>query len=43
VGDAARVERIEVRWPDGSRDTMKNVAADRYVTITQSGNGTRAK
>jgi hypothetical protein len=43
LGDAARVERIEVRWPDGSRDTMKNVAADRYVTITQSSNGARAK
>jgi hypothetical protein len=38
LGDASRVERIDVRWPTGDVETIRNVAADQIVTITE-GNG----
>ena len=31
LGDAARVESLDVRWPSGGRDTFENVAAGRYL------------
>ena len=36
LGPAARVDRIEVRWPDGSVDTRDGVEADRLIRIVQS-------
>ncbi len=35
VGEAARVERIEVVWPSGQVDVVTNVAADRFVTLVE--------
>jgi hypothetical protein len=35
LGAAERAERVEVRWPDGSRETFENVAADRRYRIVQ--------
>ena len=35
LGDATVADRIEVRWPSGSVDVVKAVAADRVVTIRQ--------
>jgi hypothetical protein len=32
-----KVDRIEVRWPDGVVETMTNVEAKRFVKITQGG------
>jgi hypothetical protein len=29
------VDTVEVRWPDGTIDTQRNVRANRFVTITQ--------
>jgi hypothetical protein len=38
LGEAARVERIEVNWPSGLRETFADVAANRLVVI-QEGKG----
>jgi enediyne biosynthesis protein E4 len=35
LGEAARVERIDVRWPAGKTDTIRDVAANQIVTITE--------
>jgi hypothetical protein len=35
LGSAARAERIEVRWPSGTRTLLRDVAADRVVAITE--------
>jgi hypothetical protein len=35
LGDVTRVERIDVRWPTGEVETIRDVAADQIVTITE--------
>ena len=35
LGDAQRVERLEVLWPDGSRQTLQDLGVDRVLTIRQ--------
>ena len=35
LGPAARADSITVRWPSGSKTVLKDVAADRVVTITE--------
>jgi hypothetical protein len=40
LGAAAKVDRLEVRWPDGSAETFDVPAADRTLTLTQ-GKGAR--
>ncbi len=35
LGAATHADRIEVRWPSGQRSTLKDVAADRVVTIQE--------
>jgi hypothetical protein len=35
LGDATRVERIDVRWPDGQVETIRAVPADQMVTVTE--------
>jgi hypothetical protein len=37
LGSAAIVETLTVRWPDGHTDVLKNVAADRSVTLQEGG------
>ena len=37
LGDRTRVERIEVRWPGGFKETWSDVAADQLVTLTEGG------
>jgi hypothetical protein len=37
LGQHGVVKRLEVVWPDGSRQVMKDVRADQYVTIRQPG------
>jgi hypothetical protein len=39
LGDAARVDRVEVTWPDGRTESATNVAADRSVVFVE-GSGT---
>ena len=39
LGAAERVDAIEVRWPSGATDTVRNLAAGRVVTVKE-GTGT---
>jgi hypothetical protein len=36
LGKASRVDTLEVRWPDGRRQFLINVAADRLIAVKQS-------
>jgi hypothetical protein len=40
LGSAARMESVEVRWPSGEVETLKDVAADKIYTIVE-GQGVR--
>jgi hypothetical protein len=35
LGAGRKVDEVEVRWPSGATTTLKDVAADCYVTITE--------
>jgi len=35
LGDHERVDALEIRWPSGTRQTLKDVAADQRLTITE--------
>jgi hypothetical protein len=35
LGDAARIERIDIRWPTGTVETIREVAADQIVTVSE--------
>jgi hypothetical protein len=35
LGAATRVDRIDVRWPRGSTETIRDVSANQIVTITE--------
>jgi len=40
LGDDSVVERLEIRWPDGTTQVLTDIAGDRYVTVAQ-GEGLR--
>ena len=35
LGSAARVEKVEILWPNGLRETLAVPAVDRFFTIVQ--------
>jgi hypothetical protein len=35
LGDAATVERLEVRWPSGLEEEWREVAADRILSLRE--------
>ncbi len=35
LGKATRVETLQVRWPSGTVQTLRDVPADRYLTVTE--------
>jgi hypothetical protein len=35
LGTATRVDRVEVVWPNGSKQTLTNVKADRFYEVTE--------
>jgi hypothetical protein len=35
LGSAELVREIEIRWPSGIRQTLKDVKADRIMTVTE--------
>jgi len=43
LGDAAFVDRIEVDWPSGHKQTLSNVKTDQVLTIVQDNDGTDRK
>ncbi len=42
LGKATVVDRIELAWPTGVKQVLKNVAADQILTIVQSGRPQKA-
>ena len=38
---ATAIDRLELRWPDGERQTLTNLAADRIYEITEARTETR--
>ena len=36
LGDAAKAELVEIRWPSGIVQTLENVAADRVIQVKES-------
>ncbi|AXC16193.1 hypothetical protein ACPOL_6991 (plasmid) [Acidisarcina polymorpha] len=37
LGNAGAADKVVVRWPDGKEDTLKDVSANRFVTIAYGG------
>jgi hypothetical protein len=37
LGEAQRVDRVRIRWPNGNIEELGNFEADRYVTIREGG------
>ncbi len=35
LGDAARVDRLTIRWPNGAVQELKDVAGNRHVVVTE--------
>jgi hypothetical protein len=35
LGKAARIDRLDIRWPDGSMQSVEGIAANQIVTVTQ--------
>ena len=35
LGEATRVDRLDIRWPAGQMETIRDVAADQIVTVTE--------
>ena len=35
LGSADHAERVDVRWPDGTRSVLENVPAGRFLTVTK--------
>jgi hypothetical protein len=35
LGQNAKIDRLEIIWPDGSKDIINNIKADQYLTIVQ--------
>jgi hypothetical protein len=42
MGTAATADRLEIRWPSGTTDTLASVAANQIVTVTE-GQGATAR
>ena len=42
LGEAATVERLEVRWPSGLEEEWRDVAADRILSLRE-GTGTAVR
>jgi hypothetical protein len=41
LGTAKAADRIEIRWPSGARTVLNDVAADRFLTVTEGQGITR--
>ena len=42
LGDAGRVERLEIRWPSGKSQVLTDLPADRHVVVDEGGDGAAA-
>ena len=35
LGSTTKVDRVEIRWPSGATETLKNLAADNYYAVLE--------
>ena len=42
LGDAERVERLEIRWPSGKSQVLTNLGADTHIVVDEGKDGTAA-
>jgi hypothetical protein len=42
LGDAERVERLEIRWPSGKSQVLTDLPADRHIVVDEDGEGAAA-
>jgi hypothetical protein len=40
LGSRGAVDRIEIRWPNGNRESFPGGSADRFVTLIEGRSGT---
>jgi enediyne biosynthesis protein E4 len=43
LGDAARIDKVEVYWPNGNVQVFPDVAADRFYHLKQGGSLVQTK
>jgi hypothetical protein len=43
LGSAASVTRVEIRWPSGQKDVLKDLAADRFYEVTEGTGVTKTR
>ena len=43
LGSHAQADAIEIRWPSGQVDNLKNVAADQIITVKEKEGSVAAK
>jgi hypothetical protein len=39
LGDATRIDRLEIRWPSGKNQVLTNVRADRHIIVDEGKEG----
>jgi hypothetical protein len=35
LGQEKQIDLLEIKWSDGKKETYKNIASDRYITIME--------
>jgi hypothetical protein len=35
LGKASKIDKLEIRWPDGTKETVDNPAIDQFITVTE--------
>ena len=43
LGTSGRVDSLTIHWPSGKTDVLKDIAADRYITVREGGTVTAMK
>ena len=37
LGSCGKIDRLEIRWPSGKIDVLRNVSVDRIMTVKEGG------
>jgi hypothetical protein len=35
LGSASKIESVEIRWPSGATETLRNLAADHFYAVLE--------
>ncbi|MFO0936114.1 MAG: ASPIC/UnbV domain-containing protein [Gemmataceae bacterium] len=42
LGDDAKIDKLSIRWPNGSVQELKNISADRHIVVEEGVEGDKA-